>query len=187
MIELRGRSKVLQHRAVAEIAKGSLVTAATLGGQLNGVAVEAIELGFVGRVAYSSEIAGVTKVADDAIEFAAGEKVYYNTGAAKAAKSGVLIGYALEAADAADTEVVIEFDGSLTDSEGVTLADISDLADLTISDITAFGLKRSDITDLADLALSDLADVDVSGVTNNDRLAYETSTTKWIPEAVADD
>ena len=186
MIELRGRSKVLQHRAVAEIAKGSLVTAATLGGQLNGVAVEDIEHGSVGRVAYSSEIAGVTKAADDAIAFAAGEKVYYNTVAAKAAKAGVLIGYALKAADAADTEVVVEFDGSLTDSEGVTLSDITDLADLTISDITAFGLKMSDITDLSNLGLAGLADVDVSTVTDNDRLAYDSATSKWIPEAVAD-
>lgn len=186
MIELRGRSKVLQHRAAVDIAKGSLVPAAILGGHLNGVAVEAIELGAVGRVAYSSEIAGVTKVADDAIEFAAGEKVYYNTVAAKAAKSGVLIGYALEAADAADTEVVVEFDGSLTDSEGVTLSDISDLADLTIGDITAFGLKMSDITDIANLKLADLADVDMTGVTDNDRLAYDTASSTWIVEAVAD-
>jgi hypothetical protein len=47
-------------------------------------------------------------------------------------------------------------------------------------------ITLADISDLADLALADLADVNLAGVTDNDRLAYDLATETWIPEAVAD-
>jgi hypothetical protein len=47
-------------------------------------------------------------------------------------------------------------------------------------------ITLSQITDIGNLALGDLADVNLAGVTDNDRLAYDSATSKWIPEAVAD-
>ena len=55
------------------------------------------------------------KLEADALAFAPGEKVYFNVAGAKATKTttDVLIGWATRAAVAADTEVIVEFDGAL--------------------------------------------------------------------------
>ena len=60
----------------------------------------------------------------------------------------------------------------------ITLSDISDLANLTVT--------LNQVSDLAALAFADLADVNTTGVTNNDTLKYDTTTSKWIVVAVTD-
>lgn len=60
----------------------------------------------------------------------------------------------------------------------LTLADISDLADLEIT--------KDQITDLDTVALADLADVNMTGITNNDTLKWDAATSKMIVVAVTD-
>lgn len=179
-----------------EIKKGVFVAAATLGGSLNGfVGFADIPADEPGTVVVKAEKAVATKDVEDALAFAPGEIVRYNAGAEKVTKTGSdpAIGYAKKAALAADDEVVLEFDGAMGIAAGetITLSQITDLAELTvkmdqITDLDDLEVTMSQITDLADLALADLADVDVTGVTNKDRLAYNLDTTKWIVEAVED-
>ena len=73
----------------------------------------------------------------------------------------------------------------------ITLSQITDLANLSItmnqiSNLANLKITMSQVSDLKDLALEDLADVNLVGVTDKDRLAYDSTTSKWIPEAVAD-
>lgn len=169
------------------IAKGAFVPAATLGGSLNGFAgIANLAADAPGTVIVKAERALATKVPGDSLAFAPGEIVRYNAPAAKVTKTGSdpAIGYAKRAAIAADTEVALEFDGAMGIAAGetITLAQITDLADL---DIGVAQITDLDTT-LAALTLADLADVNVAGVTDNDRLAYDLATTKWIAEAVAD-
>lgn len=165
------------------IAKDVFVPAATLGGSLNGFAgIANLAADAPGTVIVKAERALATKVPGDTLAFAPGEIVRYNASAAKVTKTGSdpAIGYAKRAAIAADTEVVLEFDGAMgiASGESITLAQITDLASLEVT--------MAQVSDLDDLALADLADVNLAGVTDNDRLAYDLATTSWIPEAVAD-
>lgn len=165
------------------ILKDAFIPAATLGGSLNGFAgIANLAAGSPGTVIVKAEKAIATKAAADTLAFAPGEIVRYNATAGKVTKTGSdpAIGYAKKAAVAADTEVVIEFDGAMgiASGESITLSQITDLGDLSIT--------MNQVSDLGDLALGDLADVNLAGVTDNDRLAYDLATTSWIPEAVAD-
>jgi hypothetical protein len=144
----------VKHPAGGALAKGVFVARATLGGALNGfVAFAALVLAQVGEIVTFAENVNATKVAGDALAFAAGEKVYYNVAGAKVSKTVTdpFIGYAKEASLAADTSINIEFDGRL----------------------------GSD-------TFAGLADVNVTGVTNNDTLKFDTATGMWIDVAVAD-
>lgn len=179
--------KEVEFSPSSAIVKDAFVPAATLGGSLNGFAgIANLAAAAPGTVIVKAEKAIATKVAGDALAFAPGEIVRYNASAAKVTKAGSdpAIGYAKKAAIAADTEVVLEFDGAMgiASGETITLSQITDLADL---DIGVAQITDLDTT-LAALTLADLADVNVAGVTDNDRLAYDLATTKWIPEAVAD-
>jgi hypothetical protein len=131
MLKLQGSNyRSVKHTAGGALAKGEFVARATLGGALNGfVAFAALVLAQVGEIVTFAENVNATKVAGDALAFAAGEKVYYNVAGAKVSKTTTdpLIGYAKEASLAADTSINIEFDGSLG---GVA---INDLSDVTIS------------------------------------------------------
>lgn len=167
----------------AEIKKGVFVAASTLGGSLNGfVGFADIAANAAGTVVVKAEKVSVSKLAADTLAFAPGEIVRYNIAEGKASKTGSdpAIGYAKKAALAADTEVIAEFDGAMGIAAGetITLSQITDLDELTV--------EMAQITDLGDLALGDLADVNLAGVTDNDRLAYDLATTSWVPEEVAD-
>lgn len=164
-----------------EIKKGVFVAAATLGGSLNGFAGFAdIPADEPGTIVVKAEKVIATKAVDDSLAFAPGEIVRYNATDGKVTKTGSdpAIGYAKKSALATDDEVVLEFDGAMGIAAGetVTLSQITDLGDLEI--------ERAQITDLDELALSDLADVDVTGVDDKDRLAYDLASTTWKPEAV---
>lgn len=175
--------KEVEFAPSSAILKDVFVPAATLGGSLNGFAgIANLAAAAPGTVIVKAEIAKATKVAGDILAFAPGEIVRYNATAGKVTKTGSdpAIGYAKKAAVAADTEVVLEFDGAMgiASGESITLSQITDLGDLEVT--------MAQVTDLEDLALGDLADVNLAGVTDNDRLAYDLATTSWIPEAVAD-
>ena len=175
------------------ILKDVFVPAATMGGTLNGFAgIANLASGIAGVVIVKADSAIATKVAADNLAFAAGEAVRYNVSGAKVSKTGSdpLIGYAKKAAIAADTSVDIMFDGALAAASGesITLAQITDLADLKLTalDDDGFTVTKAQVSDLNTVKLSDLADVNVEGVTDNDRLAYDLASTKWIAEAVTD-
>lgn len=167
----------------AEIKKGVFVAATTLGGSLNGfVGFADIPAGEPGTIVVKAEKVIATKAVDDSLAFAPGEIVRYNATDGKVTDTGSdpAIGYAKKAALATDDEVVLEFDGAMGIAAGetITLSQITDIATLTI--------KMEQITDLDELALANLADVDVTGVDDKDRLAYELASTTWKPEAVED-
>lgn len=183
-IKLNSRNySEVEYAPSAEIKKGVFVAASTLGGSLNGfVGFADIPANAVGTIVVKAEKVSVSKLATDGLAFAPGEIVRYNATAGKVTKTGSdpAIGYAKKAAVAADTEVVIEFDGAMGIAAGetITLSQITDLDDLDVT--------MAQVTDLGDLALGDLADVNLAGVTDNDRLAYDLATTSWVPEEVAD-
>lgn len=187
-IKLASRSySEVEYAPNAEIKKGVFVAAATLGGSLNGfVGFADIPADEPGTVVVKAEKVIATKVVGDALAFAPGEIVRYNATGGKVTKTGSdpAIGYAKKAALATDDEVVLEFDGAMGIAAGetITLSQITDLADLDIGVAQITDLN----TTLAALTLANLADVNVAGVTDNDRLAYDLATTKWIAEAVAD-
>lgn len=188
----------VEYAPSAEIKKGVFVAASTLGGSLNGfVGFADIPANAAGTVVVKAEKAAVTKAADDNLAFAPGEIVRYNITGGKASKSASdpAIGYAKRAALAADTEVIVEFDGAMGIAAGetITLSQITDLANLEvttaqITDLADLDIGVAQITDLdttlAALTLADLADVNVAGVTDKDRLAYDLDSTKWIAEVV---
>jgi len=60
----------------------------------------------------------------------------------------------------------------------ITLADISDLANLTVT--------MDQVTDLGDLTFADLADGPTGTPTNNDTLKYDSATSRYALVAVAD-
>ena len=166
----------------AELKKGGFVAATTLGGSLNGfVGFADIPANEPGTIVVKAEKAIATKDVEDSLAFAPGEIVRYNADTEKVTKTGSdpAIGYAKKAALATDDEVVLEFDGAMGIAAGetITLSQITDIATLTI--------EKAQITDLDELALSDLADVDVTGVDDKDRLAYDLASTTWKPEAVS--
>jgi len=175
--------KEVEYAPVSAILKDAFVPAGAMGGSLNGfTGIAGIAAATPGTVVVKAERAEVTKVAGDSLAFAPGEAVRYNISGAKASKTGSdpLIGWAKKAALAADTSVVIEFDGALAVSAGesVTLAQITDLDDLAIT--------MSQITDLDDLAFADLADGPTGTPTNNDTIKYDTATSRYALVAVTD-
>ena len=179
----------------AEIKKGVFVAATTLGGSLNGfVGFADIPANEPGTIVVKAEKVIATKAVADNLTFAPGEIVRYNADAEKVTKTGSdpAIGYAKKAALATDDEVVLEFDGAMGIAAGetITLSQITDLANLTIemdqiTDLDDLEIEKAQITDLDELALGDLADVDVTGVDDKDRLAYDLASTTWKPEAVS--
>lgn len=182
---LSGNYREVEFAHTAALTCGTFVAAATLGGSLNAfVGFKDLGADELGSYVVFAERASAKKVAADALAFAPGEKVHWNVAGAKVSKtaSDPLIGYAKRAAVAADTEVIIEFDGSMALAEAVTLADIADLGDLEIASDQITDLD----TTLGALTFAGLADVDVAGVTNNDTLKYDAATSKWVDVAVAD-
>jgi hypothetical protein len=192
---LSSNYREVEYANASAVTCGQFIAKDTLGGALNAFAFQGYGAAAKGSYVTFAERAAATKVAGDDLAFAPGERVHYNVVGAKVSKtlSDPLIGYAKRAALAADTEVIVEFDGALSTGSGdlITLADISDLSDLdiTMAQITDLGdldITMAQITDLGDLALADLADVNAAGVTNNDTLKYDTATSKWIVVAVTD-
>jgi len=180
-----GNYREVEFAHTAALSAGTFVAAATLGGSLNAfVGFKDLAANELGAFVVFAERAKATKVAADALAFAPGEKVHYNVAGAKVSKTAAdpLIGYAKRAAAAADTVVDIECDGSKALSEAVTLADITDLADLEIASDQITDLS----TTLGALTFAGLADVDVAGVTNNDTLKFDAASGKWVDVAAAD-
>lgn len=182
----------------ALVKKGDFIEAATFGGTLNGFCAFAdVAANILGAYVVHADAVEATKDPGDNLAFAPGEKVYYNIAGAKVSKttSDVLIGFAKRAALAADAVVVLNFDGKAQedrpDIDSITLSQISDLANLTIeadqiTDPESLSITMSQVSDLGDLALVDLGDVNAANPTNNDRLKWDTATSKWVLEAVAD-
>jgi hypothetical protein len=118
----------VQHTAGGAITKGAFIARATLGGSLNAFAGFCdLALADVGEVITQADKVSATKVAGDALAFAAGEQVRYNVAGAKVSKTVTdpLIGYARKAAVAADTSVEIQFDGRLGSDTFAGLADVN--------------------------------------------------------------
>lgn len=128
MIRLKSSSyKEVEYVNADAVTVGQFIAAATLGGSLNAFAFQGYGAAAKGCYVTHAEKAAATKVAGDALAFAPGEKVRYNVAGAKVSKtaSDPLIGYAKRAAVAADTEVVIEFDGSLQAGAFADMADVN--------------------------------------------------------------
>jgi hypothetical protein len=124
---LSSNYRSIEHTAGSALSKGVFIARATIGGALNAfLAFADAANAEVVEVVTQADKVSATKVAADALAFAAGEKVYYNVAGAKVSKTTTdpLIGYARKAAVAADVLVEIEFDGSLGN---IALNDLSDV------------------------------------------------------------
>lgn len=141
--------KHIDHIPAADVAQGEVV----LIGNLVTVAPKAILLGELGSV--TTEGVFTVEKADDPIEFAAGDAVYWDAAANKAtsvAAGNTFMGFALLAAVAAATTVRIAL-RSLQTTAAETLA-LADLSDVGATAYTAGQLLVGDGDSFEDQALS---------------------------------